>query len=118
MLNINILISLSVLSITIYFVLKALYQPELFTGINIHLSPVKSLVRETQTEISVQKNETEIEYLNKLTSIMETGKPYLDFELTLQKLAIQTDIPERELSILINHHLNKHSYLATKNWYQ
>ena len=41
-LNINILISLSVLSITIFFVLKALYQPSLFTGINIDLNPVNS----------------------------------------------------------------------------
>ena len=41
---------------------------------------------------------------------MTEEKPYLDFELTLQKLAIQVDIPERELSLLINHHLNKHFF--------
>jgi len=41
---------------------------------------------------------------------MEKEKPYLDFGLTLQKLSIQTDIPEKELSILINHQLNKHFF--------
>lgn len=108
--NINILISLSVLSITIFFVLKALYQPELFTGININLSPVKSILEKETTKISIQKNETEKEYLNTLILLMKKERPYLDFELTLQKLAIQTDIPERELSILINHHLKKHFF--------
>ncbi len=109
-LNINILISLSVLSITVFFVLKALYQPELFTGINIHLNPVKTFFEKKTTRDSRQKSESESEHLNKLTSLMEKEKPYLDFELTLQKLAIQTDIPEKELSILINHHLNKHFF--------
>ncbi|MFK7833729.1 MAG: helix-turn-helix domain-containing protein [Winogradskyella sp.] len=106
-LNINILISFSVLSITIFFVLKALYQPKLFTGVNINLNPVKSLLvnEETKTDVS-----TENTYIQKLTSFMEKEKPYLDFELTLQKLASQTDIPEKELSILINHHLNKHFF--------
>ena len=109
-LNINILISLSVLSITIFFVLKALYLPELFTGININLNPVNSFLEKKTTTKSIQKSKTENEYLDKLTFLMDKEKPYLDFELTLQKLAIQTDIPERELSILINHHLNKHFF--------
>lgn len=109
-LNINILISISVLSITIFFVLKALYQPELFTGVNINLSPVKSFLKKKATSSSIQKNEVEIEYLKELTLVMEKERPYLDFGLTLQKLAIQTDIPEKELSLLINHHLNKHFF--------
>ncbi len=108
-LNINIIISLSVLSITIFFVLKALYQPELFTGINMHLKPVKFILENNTTKI-IQKGNSENQHLKKLTSLMKKEKPYLDFELTLQKLAIQTDIPERELSILINHHLNKHFF--------
>ncbi|WP_417861521.1 helix-turn-helix domain-containing protein [Winogradskyella sediminis] len=109
-LNINILISLTVLSITIFFVLKALHRPELFSGININLSPVKSILEKKTNTTNIQKNETENEYLNKLTLLMTEEKPYLDFELTLQKLAIQVDIPERELSLLINHHLNKHFF--------
>jgi AraC-like DNA-binding protein len=41
---------------------------------------------------------------------MKDERPYLDFELTLQKLALKTDIPEKELSLLINHYLGKHFF--------
>lgn len=106
-LNVNIIISILVLLITVFFVLKALYQPELFTGVNIDIKSVKSILEKNKTK---SNKKVENGYLHKLTSTMEKEKPYLDFELTLQKLAIQTDIPEKELSILINHHLNKHFF--------
>ena len=41
---------------------------------------------------------------------MVEEKPYLDYQLTLQKLADQIQIPEKELSLLINHYLNKHFF--------
>lgn len=109
-LNINILISFSVLSIIVFFVLKALYQPELFTGININLKPIKTSLEEKTKKTIFQKSESENDYLKKLTLFMEKEQPFLDFELTLQKLAFQTDIPEKELSVLINHHLGKHFF--------
>lgn len=109
-LNINFIISISVLLITVFFVLKALYQPELFTGVNINLEPIKSSIKKNVNQKNIQKNGLENEYLKKLTSFMEENKPYLDFELTLQKLALQTDIPEKELSLLINHYLGKHFF--------
>ncbi len=109
-LNINILISLSVLSITIFFVLKALYQPSLFTGINIDLNPVNSFFDKKIDINGIQNNKGKSEYISKLTSFMVEEKPYLDFELTLQKLANQINMPEKELSLLINHHLSKHFF--------
>jgi AraC-like DNA-binding protein len=109
-LNINILISISVLLITAFFVLKALYQPELFTGVNIHLEPIKLSVERDVKQKITQKNEFENEYLEQLISFMKEERPYLDFELTLQKLALQTNIPEKELSLLINHYLGKHFF--------
>lgn len=109
-LNVNILISISVLLITVFFVLKALYQPKLFTGININLKPIAVGVEEKNKGYFHKKNELENKYLKKLTSFMEERKPYLDCELTLQKLAFQTDIPEKDLSILINHQLGKHFF--------
>ncbi|WP_165769945.1 helix-turn-helix domain-containing protein [Flagellimonas pacifica] len=108
--NVNILISISVLLITVFFVLKALYQPKLFTGININLKPIAVGVEEKNKGYFHKKNELENKYLKKLTSFMEERKPYLDCELTLQKLAFQTDIPEKDLSILINHQLGKHFF--------
>lgn len=109
-LNINIIISICVLLITVFFVLKALYQPELFTGVNINLEPVGSSVERKVKQTIIQKNGLESKYLRKLTSFMQEERPYLDFELTLQKLAIQIDIPEKELSLLINHYLGKHFF--------
>ncbi len=109
-LNINILISISVLSVTVFFVLKALYQPELFTGINMHLKPVKQGLEKRTKKSVFQKSVPENKHLEKLMSFMKEERPFLDFELTLQKLALQTDIPERELSVLINHHLGKHFF--------
>jgi len=109
-LNINLVISISVTLITVFFVLKALYQPELFTGININLKSVKSILEKKSAKVNNPKSDIENEYIKKLTTFMNSEKPYLDFELTIQKLAIQTDIPERELSLLINHHLGKHFF--------
>ncbi len=108
-LNINVLISISVLLITTFFVLKALYQPSLFTGININLSTVKSFLEKENT-FPIKKNRDEDENLKKLISFMEQEKPYLNFGLTLQQLAIKIDISEKELSLLINHQLNKHFF--------
>ncbi|MBD1262579.1 helix-turn-helix transcriptional regulator [Maribacter polysiphoniae] len=109
-LDINTLIGVCVLLITIFFVLKALYQPDLFTGVNMHLKPVNSIIEKNRTKTIIQKNTSENQYLKKLTSFMDIEKPYLDFELTLQKLASQLNISEKELSILINHHLGKHFF--------
>ncbi|AXT54328.1 AraC family transcriptional regulator [Aquimarina sp. AD1] len=105
--NINVLISIMVLIITIYFVLSALYRPELFTGINMNLKPLTS---NSPSELSEKTTPIEDEHLKRLHSFMESDKPYLDFELTLQKLAVQIDISEKNLSLLINRHLNKHFF--------
>lgn len=41
---------------------------------------------------------------------MKTEKPYLDDKLTLQKLAEKIDLPEKQLSQLINQHTGKHFF--------
>ncbi|MCV6631161.1 MAG: AraC family transcriptional regulator [Flavobacteriaceae bacterium] len=101
----NVIISLIVLGVAIFFVLKALYQPDLFTGVNSNIHPIKAFKEEP-----LKKDEIENEHLHLLTAVMEKEKPYLDEELTLQKLAKQLEIPERELSILINQSLGKHFF--------
>lgn len=109
-LNINLLISFSVLSITIFFVLKALYYPQLFTGININLEPLSTTSKKKTKALSAKESEVKSQYLETLITFMNDKKPYLDFELTLQKLSVKTKIPEKELSLLINHHLGKHFF--------
>ncbi|MBW1295057.1 helix-turn-helix domain-containing protein [Aquimarina litoralis] len=104
---VNILISISVLLITVYFALSALYKPEIFTGININIEPLAS---QQKGAISKKITTSENDALLKLEKFMNSEKPYLDFELTLQKLATQIDIPEKSLSLLINRHLDKHFF--------
>jgi AraC-like DNA-binding protein len=107
-LNMNIVISITTLLIITWFVFKALYYPELFTGIQTKLKPIKSVLK------AADKNAITSEVLqqdiDRLFAFMSKEKPYLDFELTLQKLASQFQVPEKELSLLINHHVGKHFF--------
>lgn len=92
--------SLFVLFVISWFVMNALYRPNLFAGINKDLVSVK-LVNELKEELEQLKN---------LMQFMETEKPYLDDKLTLQKLAEQFNLPEKQLSLLINQHTGKHFF--------
>lgn len=99
--NINLLISVFALSVISWFVLKALYQPSLFVGVDKNISTLKPLKEAT--------TETE-QYIELLSNYMDTEKPYLEPELSLQKLAKGIDIPEKQLSQLINQHIGKHFF--------
>ncbi|MFC4163396.1 helix-turn-helix domain-containing protein [Epilithonimonas zeae] len=92
--------SLFILFVICWFVMNALYRPNLFAGINKDLVPVKS----------VNNLKEEPEQLKNLLQFMETEKPYLDDKLTLQKLAEQFNLPEKQLSLLINQHTGKHFF--------
>ncbi|MEL6535148.1 MAG: helix-turn-helix domain-containing protein [Bacteroidota bacterium] len=92
--------SVFALVVICWFVLKALNQPLLFQGVDIHLSPSPS--REETTAPP--------ESLRVLNTYMDTEKPYLDPELTLQKLAGQVNMTEKEVSQLINQHSGKHFF--------
>lgn len=106
--NINVLISISALSVICWFVLKALYNPQLFMGIKTALAPIESSIQKPKAK--TENDTASKEAARKLATFMESEKPYLDFELTLQKLALQFELPEKELSVLINHHLGKHFF--------
>ena len=45
-----------------------------------------------------------------LKQYMADQKPYLDPSLTIQELANQINIPVRDLSVLINHHMDQHFF--------
>ncbi|KFF08319.1 helix-turn-helix domain-containing protein [Chryseobacterium luteum] len=93
--------SLFVLFVISWFVLNALYRPNLFAGINKDLVvPVKS----------VDELKKQPEQLKNLMQFMEAEKPYLDDKLTLQKLAEQFNLPEKQLSLLINQYTGKHFF--------
>jgi YesN/AraC family two-component response regulator len=41
---------------------------------------------------------------------MTEAEPYLDPSLTIQELANRINMPVRDLSVLINHHMNQHFF--------
>jgi len=106
--NIYLLISTVALFIICWFVLKALYNPQLFTGVKIALEPIALVLEKNNTKpfkIGISD-----ELTVSLRSYMESKAPHLDFELTLQKLAAQMEMPEKELSVLINQKIGKHFF--------
>jgi AraC-like DNA-binding protein len=103
----NLLISLFGLFVICFFVLKALYQPKLFSGVD----------GELKSETLPQENtEDHQEELNMLSNYMQKEKPFLDAELTLQKLASQVGIPEKQVSFLINHQMDSHFFDYINNF--
>ena len=131
---INILVSVIALAVLCSFVFKALYYPVLFRKVNLKLKPTKELVQDQKTEknesiILQEQNQDKIKestasiseniiennseinsQIKKLREYMDKYEPYLEPSLTIQELADQIQIPVRDLSILINHHINQHFF--------
>lgn len=95
-----------------WFILKALYNPEIFRGINPKIKPAKMLLNKIYESKPLEtalgsKDSALIEQLRKF---MIEKEPFLEPTLTLQDLALQINIPSRELSILINQHIGQHFF--------
>lgn len=105
---VNVILGIMFLFIMCWFVLKALNNPELFRGIDSKLQLTKDMIYEPETEnmqdtiISTQ--------IASLKNHMESKEPYLDPSLTIQEIANQINLPVRDLSVLINHHMNQHFF--------
>lgn len=93
-----------------WMVMKALYYPELFRGIDAGIKPVADLVEEEEQTGMPAVGEAEAEKIAALLHYMKQEKPYLEPSLTLQKLARQRSMAATELSILINHKIGKHFF--------
>jgi AraC-like DNA-binding protein len=93
-----------VLSVVCWYVLKALRYPNIFNGVNSKTKLANDLIQEN-TKTKVFEKEVE-----KLTAYMATEKPYLNASLSLRNLAEDMKINSRDLSVLINQHLNQHFF--------
>lgn len=111
---IQILVMLQLLTVLCWIILKTMYSPELFRGISSNLQLVENLNLTTvhhETIIAKKEYSGVIKYqLEKLRKHMDLASPYLEPALTIQDLANQLSIPVRELSVLINHHLDQHFF--------
>jgi len=100
------------LGIICWIILKAMHKPELFKGINSKLQLVKELIYKDEASriIGIVKNEIELDEIILLKKHMIKKAPYLDATLTIEDLSKQMNFETKDLSILINHHLNKHFF--------
>jgi len=109
----SILVGSVALLVTCWFVLKAMNHPELFRGINSKLQLTKDILpkeNDIVEEINSNQNEAITSQISMLKNYMTEKEPYLDPSLTIQELANQINIPVRDLSVLINHHIDQHFF--------
>ena len=112
------IVRLSLLIFFCWIIFKGLQSPELFQEEDEVLPPVKDLIsQEKNKSTSIPGSETVMntssehnELLNRVKKYMEEKEPYFDATLSLNQLARQIEIPSRDLSLVINHHLNKHFF--------
>ncbi|MEA9412123.1 helix-turn-helix transcriptional regulator [Flavobacterium sp. PL02] len=109
----NVVMQFLALVVTCWFVLKALNYPELFRGIDSKLQLARDIVpeeNENTIEIKENKNEVITAQISTLKQYMTEKEPFLHPSLTIQELSNQIDIPVRDLSVLINHHMDQHFF--------
>jgi AraC-like DNA-binding protein len=111
----NVIIGTIALIISCWFVLKALNNPDLFKGVDSNMLMVNEAIN--TKVISTEKKLVETPKSAAITSQIELVKKYvlenesyLEPSLTIQELAKQVNIPVRDLSVLINHHMNQHFF--------
>ena len=108
----NVLVGAIALLITCWFIMKALNHPELFRGVNSKLQLAKDILPavEEKTESKDVQDDAISSQISTLKQYMAEKEPFLDPSLTIQELANQIDIPVRDLSVLINHHMDQHFF--------
>lgn len=99
-----------VLFIFCWLIFNGLRSPELFIDEVNAQPPVRNLVKNAELSNEAGLDPEVKEHLEQIKKYMETEEPFMDASLTLHTLAKETNISSRELSILINHHLNKHFF--------
>ncbi|KKM58991.1 hypothetical protein LCGC14_1548630 [marine sediment metagenome] len=91
-----------------WYVLKALNQPDIFKSVDSKLCLASNLSHtSTHSKESGVGEDTEVK---KVMRFMAEEKPFLKPSFTLQQLGEQTQLPAKELSLLINHTMGKHFF--------
>jgi AraC-like DNA-binding protein len=106
----NVVVLVSALLVSSYFVLKALYQPQLFRGIEQNNEPILNSLKKEDKTVSLEISSDSAQKIKLLEQFMNEQEPFLDPDLTIQKLALQLDFSQKELSTLINHYIGKHFF--------
>ncbi len=97
------------LGFLVWIVMKSMYQPSLFKAIDTGHRLSRTYIPEESETKGLLDSEFEAQ-IKELRAFMDREEPYLDSELTIQKLARLFGMPTRELSVLINQNLNQHFF--------
>ena len=111
----NVIIGIVALFISCWFVLKALNNPNLFKGVDSTMLLVNEVLHKkvVLVEEDFSENSKSPEIISQIELVRKyvlENEPFLDPSLTIQELSKQVNIPVRDLSILINHHMKKHFF--------
>jgi len=108
----QVVVAVSVLTVLVWTALKALYQPELFRGIDGTLVRTRKLVADNtkETDDPRQLSQEKKAQIAAIKQYMKTAEPFLSDALTLNSLAQQLSMQPRELSVLINHDIGVHFF--------
>lgn len=105
----NSIVTISALLVSSYFVLKALYQPQIFSGIDYETVTISNLIKKPKTQ-KLELNSEAKEKIKVLKAYMKEKEPFLNPELTIQNLASQIGFSQKEVSIIINQYMDKHFF--------
>lgn len=107
----NVIIGAIALIISCWFVLKALNNPNLFKGVDSNMLLINEVVISTEKELLETPKSAEIaSQIELVKKYVLENEPFLEPSLTIQELAKQVNIPVRDLSVLINQHMNQHFF--------
>lgn len=113
------IVLLLILVFLCWMIYKGLNSPELFNNSKTKLVSVNTIIKEERSksidsQVNTISNSLKVENADALTeqlyTYMDAHKPFLEPSLSLDDLASMLELSTRELSILINHHLNKHFF--------
>ena len=104
------IVIITVLFLFCWLIIIGLRSPELFIDERKAQPSVKKLVKQNVNNTLLKSDEEKNALIARLNTFMSEEEPFLDPSLTLHSLAQETGISSRELSILINHNLNKHFF--------
>jgi AraC-like DNA-binding protein len=111
----RLLMSLAQLAFICWLVLKAMYAPKIFSGVDSNLQLVStyagnSMSNDNGSELKGEASEKSIQQIAVLKEYMIKNEPYMNPGLTIKDLAKQIGMDVRETSLLINHTLNQNFY--------
>jgi len=106
----NVIIGIVAMTISCWFVLKALNNSELFKGVDSEMVMINKVVNPKINTVESEKMTLINSQIESLRNYVSEHELYLNPSLTIQEVSQKVGIPVRELSLLINQNINQHFF--------